>query len=381
MLRGDCFVMRSVAVFIVVLGICLSGFWGGGVRRARAMAIQPAEGPGGTPAGVRTPEELKAEVQRLSRSLTETIGPRETLLDPAQREALAIQAVPVLQDLLAVSDEIARSQIPNAMGVAFGVRHEAETMLCVFGDAATIQRVERLAGSGAVGWVAARKSLLFAKWIHAGGDVERQQAVLDEVDALAQQVPANDVVTQLLVSLSEAQPADDATSARIDRIISTRLTGPVAKQVAQRRDAQRKLARMVDKPLLILGVRFNGEMFSTKIWRGRPVMVIFWASTSPACQEQAPEWRRVFQRYREDGLEVVGVNNDATGEEMLRFLSTQPGMVWPQLHDKQQPGWHALSTELGVTELPTVMLIDKAGVLRAVNPADLEGQVRKLLAE
>ena len=350
---------------------------GGGAIAAAAMVREPAE----PTTGPRSAEALQSEVARLSRSLQDAIGPRDLLLDPAQRSTISIQAIPILQELLALSDEIAVSRMPRAAATAFGVRHEAETMLCVFGDEPTIQRLERLVASREVGWVAARKSLLFGQWVRSDGKVEGQQRVLDEVDALAQQVPANDVVAQLLVSLSEAHSADDATAARIDRILSTRLSGPVARQLAKRRDAHRKLMGMVDKPILILGVRFNGEMFSTKIWRGKPVMVIFWASTSQACRDQAVEWRRIFQRYREDGLEVVGVNNDNSGQEMLRFLQSQPGMVWPQLHDRQQPGWHALSAELGVTDLPTVMLIDKSGVLRAVNPPDLEGFVRKLLAE
>jgi peroxiredoxin len=254
-------------------------------------------------------------------------------------------------------------------------------MLCVFGDAPTRQRVQAIAESGAVGSVAAKKSLLFAEWIAANGQVEGQEKVLASVESLATSVPANDVVTQLVISLMDANPANGAIRARAERVITERLTGAVAKQYTKRVEGERKLRQYLNKPLRILGVRFNGEMFSNKIWEGRPFMAVFWASTSQASQDQAPEWRRIFRKFKEDGFEVVGISCDESPQEMLAFIRSQPGMTWPQLFDKQQPGWHALATEFGVTELPTVLLYDKAGRLRAINPENPDELIRALLAE
>jgi hypothetical protein len=182
--------------------------------------------------------------------------------------------------------------------------------------------------------------------------------------------------------MTEIGARDSDVRQRIFRIASTKLTGPMAKKVAPQMEARLKLMAFEGKPILLLGVRFNGEMLSTKAWRGKVILATFWASTDQASRDAMADWRKWYQQYHKTGLEVVGIACDENPQQLIQFLQSQPGMVWPQLFDKTQPGMHAMALELGVTELPTVMVIDKNGICRGINlGAGTEPMIKRLLAE
>jgi hypothetical protein len=56
-------------------------------------------------------------------------------------------------------------------------------------------------------------------------------------------------------------------------------------------------------------------------------------------------------------------------------------MPWPQLFDRNNPGPHPLGDKFEIDGYPTVLLIDRGGVLRSAGTLVSEGMVRKLLSE
>lgn len=63
-------------------------------------------------------------------------------------------------------------------------------------------------------------------------------------------------------------------------------------------------------------------------WRGRWVVVDFWASWCSACVDQAPGLRELYQRWHGRGLEMVGVSFDAEAGEAIAFRE-RAGHTWP----------------------------------------------------
>lgn len=400
-MRKPCgYIVLGVVVFAVLAGATLPLAAVGQIAPAQPSRPQrqPSQPPARAPAapGNAAPSpapapsspadekllELTQRAQSLAQSLHRAIGPREQLFDPEYRKTISIQAVPLLKDTLALADEFtaAGGQGP---AVAVRLRYDAESMLAALDDPETVRQLQARAGSGqGLSSNLARQALAFGEWIKSNGIAGGQHRALDAIEEMARETPANDGLTQLLLTLLEASPANADVRDRIMRILSTQLTGPMAKLAVERVAAQQRRAALEGKPLLVLGVRFNREMFSSRIWQGRVVMVVFWDSTNKACQAEVPHWVRLFEQFNKDGLEIIGVSCDANGQDLLRYKATHRKMAWPELFDTEQPGWHALATELGVTELPTVMLIDKNGVCRSSDAGqDLEPQIRRLLAE
>ena len=102
----------------------------------------------------------------------------------------------------------------------------------------------------------------------------------------------------------------------------------------------------------------DGEMQSLQDFRGRVVMLNFWATWCPPCRREMPSMQRLYEKYRERGLTVVAVNQFEDPDLVFEFtgrLSLEP--TFPILFDRES----RVSEQYGVKGLPTTYLLDKAG--------------------
>jgi thiol-disulfide isomerase/thioredoxin len=116
--------------------------------------------------------------------------------------------------------------------------------------------------------------------------------------------------------------------------------------------------------------------------RGRVVLLDFWATWCAPCRIVAPKLGALQARYGAQGLSVLGVSTEEA-QDVASFAQRMP-LRYAVAVDK-----HAETTRsYGVVSLPTLVVIDKRGVVRNVSigydpveDARLEGTVRTLLAE
>ena len=116
--------------------------------------------------------------------------------------------------------------------------------------------------------------------------------------------------------------------------------------------------------------------------KGRVVVVDFWATWCGPCRLVAPKLGALRDRFGAQGLSVVGLTTDEP--EKAAVFAERHHMRYPVVVD----GNGDTSRAYGVTALPTMILVDKKGVVRDVfvgfDPtADgkLEATVKALLAE
>lgn len=124
-------------------------------------------------------------------------------------------------------------------------------------------------------------------------------------------------------------------------------------------------AGMVGKPApeVVLPVAANGrigQQMSLAELKGRPVLLDFWASWCGPCSMVAPVVDRVARRYEKKGLVVLGVNVDDP-PEVIRAYATKKGLSYPMVIDAAK----AASLKYGVEKLPSLVMIDKEGNVRA----------------
>jgi thiol-disulfide isomerase/thioredoxin len=138
----------------------------------------------------------------------------------------------------------------------------------------------------------------------------------------------------------------------------------------------------VGKPFVLAGPAADGRPFSTEQWKGKVVLVDFWATWCGPCRGELPRVKKAYADFHSRGLEVLGVSCDNNGSNLAEFLAENPDMPWPQLFDAAHPGWNALAVQNKVNAIPTMYLIDKKGVLRSVEARkDFEERIPELLAE
>jgi cytochrome c biogenesis protein CcmG/thiol:disulfide interchange protein DsbE len=99
----------------------------------------------------------------------------------------------------------------------------------------------------------------------------------------------------------------------------------------------------------------TGELALASL-RGKAVVLNFWQSVCPPCEDEAPAFQRASQRYRDDGIVFVGVDFWDLRGDARRFMR-RFGISYPNVYDG--PG--ALLQPYGVTGAPETFFIDRTG--------------------
>jgi len=105
----------------------------------------------------------------------------------------------------------------------------------------------------------------------------------------------------------------------------------------------------------------DGENHALSDFRGKVVMLNFWATWCPPCRREMPSMQRLYEKFRERGLVVVAVNQFEDPDLVFEFtgrLSLEP--TFPILFDRES----RISEQYRVRGLPTTYLIDRQGTIR-----------------
>ncbi|HEX6687115.1 MAG TPA: TlpA disulfide reductase family protein [Solirubrobacterales bacterium] len=127
-----------------------------------------------------------------------------------------------------------------------------------------------------------------------------------------------------------------------------------------------------DRELPVLGGHGEGSIAD---YRGRWVLVNLWASWCVPCRQEAPVLDRFAQRYRKQGIGVLGINVQDNSEDALAFLRDYD-VRYRQLRSVGDER----SAAFGSTGVPENFLVDPQGRLALIwrGPVDqsfLEQQV------
>jgi thiol-disulfide isomerase/thioredoxin/protein-disulfide isomerase len=114
------------------------------------------------------------------------------------------------------------------------------------------------------------------------------------------------------------------------------------------------------------GPTLAGPNLNLSQFRGRPVLLEFWASWCDFCVGETPNMTDTYQKYHSMGLQVVGVSLDNQKTDLAQFTSNKQ-LEWPQIFFDQDGsrGWNnPLAQKFGVTQIPFIVLIGADGKVR-----------------
>ncbi len=135
----------------------------------------------------------------------------------------------------------------------------------------------------------------------------------------------------------------------------------------------------VGKPIPLQGKLLkNGQNFELSGLKGKVVLIQYWATWCEPCKSDLPLLKELRTKFQKD-FEVVGVCLDNDKKEALDFLAENDPR-WVQLFE--EGGLDSrFANDLGIQNLPTMILIDKQGrvVNRNIRATELESELKKLL--
>jgi peroxiredoxin len=101
----------------------------------------------------------------------------------------------------------------------------------------------------------------------------------------------------------------------------------------------------------------EGKKVSLSDFRGKVVLLDFWATRCPPCRQEIPELQKIFDEYKDKGLVVIGASSESSGK--VRQFKQKMGMSYPLLKVTTK-----IFSAYQVRFIPTTYIIDKKGYIQ-----------------
>lgn len=122
----------------------------------------------------------------------------------------------------------------------------------------------------------------------------------------------------------------------------------------------------------------NGDNVRLSDFRGKAIVLNFWATWCPPCRREIPWFIALQKQYGPQGLQVIGVSMDATGTAAVEGFVKRTHMNYPVLKGDD----HVASLYGGAEMLPTTYYIARDGrVVSSVTGLISESEVEKNIRE
>ena len=113
----------------------------------------------------------------------------------------------------------------------------------------------------------------------------------------------------------------------------------------------------IGDPAKLEAVQINGQKMDIEQWKGKVVMVNFWATWCAVCQTEMPGWQKFYEANRAKGFEMIALSVDDGVEEVQAFMAKKQyrfPVAWR--FDKQEDDDFPT-----VRSTPTTYFVDKHG--------------------
>jgi peroxiredoxin len=125
----------------------------------------------------------------------------------------------------------------------------------------------------------------------------------------------------------------------------------------------------------------SGRKIELKDYRGKVILLDFWATWCHGCKEEIPWFSKFDKKYGAKGFAVIGVSMDEGGWRVVN-----PFLAGIKVHYPMLLGDKPTAEQFGINALPDAFLIDREGRIAAtyktglVNKDDVEANIRLLLS-
>lgn len=146
---------------------------------------------------------------------------------------------------------------------------------------------------------------------------------------------------------------------------------PAVVENAKKMEGSARLLSLAGQPLELEGTLLDGKKFDWKSYRGRTVLVVFWATWCGPCVAELPTLKDAYIKYKDRQFAIVTISLDEDRRRLEDFVkrefddfAKQDLLAWPVIvgDNLGGQGWnHPLAKHYGVMSLPRTLLVDDQG--------------------
>ena len=104
--------------------------------------------------------------------------------------------------------------------------------------------------------------------------------------------------------------------------------------------------------------KVGGQLVSLENYKNKPLVLNFWASWCPPCRDETPGMERIWRKYEDQGVVILGINVQDGEKEAERYIS-EFGVTFSNALDLDG----SITVDYGVTGLPVTFYIDNDSVV------------------
>ena len=104
----------------------------------------------------------------------------------------------------------------------------------------------------------------------------------------------------------------------------------------------------------------DGKNLKLSNYKGKYVVLDFWASWCPDCRKDIPEVQRMYNKFHAKGVEFIGVSFDTNKDAWVNALKKY-GIVYPQVSELKKMRESAVAQSFGVKWIPSMVLVNPKG--------------------
>jgi len=124
----------------------------------------------------------------------------------------------------------------------------------------------------------------------------------------------------------------------------------------------------------------NGKIVSLEDFKGKVLVINFWATWCPPCEEDMPQLNQLQKRYKNEGLVVIGIALDKDSLNLVEPFVREKRIGYPILRGNEQ----VLGTVEDFSGVPTTLIVDPKGDIKkkydgSFDKDDLEKSLKELL--
>jgi thiol-disulfide isomerase/thioredoxin len=144
-------------------------------------------------------------------------------------------------------------------------------------------------------------------------------------------------------------------------------------EIAEILEANVRRLKLQGNAMVVQGTTLAGQPLDWAKYKGKVVLVDFWATWCGPCLQDLPNVKENYDKYHKRGFDVVGISLDENKEQLAEFLKEEQ-IPWTNLFAEE--GNQPTARYYGITGIPTAILVGRDGKVISLNArAEILGEL------